>query len=126
MKVLPHGTPQYPEGQMTNVTTEFWLAEIIREKIFMFTHEEVPYATEVRIQRMEKVINASGNPVLEVDALIVVNDERYKGMLIGAGGRKVKAIKACARKELQVATDKRVKLTLEVATDTHWMDRMDE
>jgi GTPase len=86
-----------------------FLAELVREKIYMTTGEEVPYQTRVRINRItdnEKKLIVTGD--------IIVSDKRYKPMLIGKEGRKIKQIREAVEKELKVVTNKEVEVKLTV------------
>ena len=51
---LPVGPAQYPAGQVTNVTNEFWIAELIREQVMLRTHEEVPYAVAIEVEVLQE------------------------------------------------------------------------
>jgi GTP-binding protein Era len=117
---LPEGEPHYPEGQLTNMPNEAWLAELIREKLFLRLREEVPYSTHVEVEEVER--RADGT--LYVKATIFTNEERYKRMIIGRGGQGIKEIGQSARRELQTVTNGPVYLDLTVETDPHWMERL--
>lgn len=117
--ILPEGEALYPENQLTNVEKEFWIAEIIREKIFLALRREVPYSTHVEVQSIEEK-----SDIIVIKATIFTYEKRYKEMIIGAGGRAIKEIGIAARKELEQATNKKVYLELEVETDKHWMERI--
>lgn len=118
-ELLPEGDPLYPENQLTNVDREFWMAEIIREKIFLALRKEVPYTTHVEVTDIEEK-----KGILVVKATVFTYDRKYKEMIIGAGGRAIKEIGIAARKELEQASNKKVYLELEVEADKHWMDRL--
>jgi len=122
---LPVGPPQYPEGQVTNVTNEFWMRELIREKIYLQTSQEVPYTAEVLLEKVEDRKTKDGKPLLYVKAAIVTTDDRHQRMLIGHHAKKIKEIGAAARHELEVAMNRKVFLDLTVLVDPRWMDRMD-
>ncbi|TAN32750.1 GTPase Era [Patescibacteria group bacterium] len=118
-ELLPEGEPLYTDNQITNIGRDFWLAEIIREKIFKALRKEVPYSTHVEIMDVEE------KPELFViKAVIYTNDSRYKKMIIGAGGRAIKEIGIAARKELETALNKKVYLELEVEKDARWQERV--
>src|SRR3990167_892491 len=123
-ELLPAGELLYPENQLTNVDKEFWIAEIIREKIFLALRKEVPYSTHVIVESIEEKTDAKKNVVLVIKATIYTYDKRYKEMIIGAGGRAIKEIGIAARKELEQATNKKVFLDLQVEADKHWMERL--
>ena len=121
---LPVGPLQYPDGQVTNVTNEFWIAELIREKLYLKTNQEVPYTATVQIEQIEDRKDKSGRPLVYIKAAILTTDERHQRMLIGQGARKIKDIGSFARKELEVAMNKKVFLDLDVLVDEDWMNRM--
>ena len=121
---LPVGPPQYPEGQVTNVTNEFWIAELIREKLYLKTNQEVPYTATVQIEKIEDRKDKTGKPLVYIKAVILTTDERHQRMLIGQGARKIKDIGSFARKELEVALNRKVFLDLDVLVDEHWMDTL--
>ena len=121
---LPVGPAQYPAGQVTNVTNEFWIAELIREKLYLKTNQEVPYTATIQIETVEDRKDKSGRPLVYIKAVILTTDDRHQRMLIGQGARKIKDIGSFARKELEVAMNKKVFLDLDVLVDEEWMERM--
>jgi len=121
---LPVGPPHYPEGQLTNVTNEFWIGELIREKLYLKTSQEVPYTATVEVQKIEERTTKDGQPLLYIKAAILTTDERHQRMLIGQGGCKIKEIGSLARKEMEVAMNRKVFLDLDVLVDKHWMNRL--
>ncbi len=121
---LKTGPAQYPDGQVTNVTNEFWIAEIIREKLFLQTSQEIPYTATVQVEQVEDRKDKQGKPLLYIRAAILTTDERYQRMLIGQGARRIKNIGSAARKELEVAMNKKIFLDLDVLVDDEWMERM--
>jgi GTP-binding protein Era len=121
---LPVGPAQYPAGQVTNVTNEFWISELIREKLYLKTNQEVPYTATIQVEQVEDRKDKSGKPLVYIKAVILTTDERHQRMLIGQGARKIKDIGSFARKELEVAMNKKVFLDLDVLVDEDWMDRL--
>ncbi len=115
---LPAGEPLYPPEQLTNIDPKFWLAEIIREKIFLAMRKEAPYTTHVEVKEIEEKPE-----IFVIKATVFTSDSRYKKMLIGAGGRAIKEIGIAGRKELEAALNKKVYLELEVETDKRWEER---
>lgn len=111
----------YPEFQFTNQTNQEWMAELIREKLFLRLHEELPYTTHVEVNE----ITERPNGTVYVNATVFTNDERYKRMIIGAGGRGIKEIGESTRNELEAVTDRKYYLELRVEVDKHWMARFD-
>lgn len=122
---LPKGEPFFEKGQVTDMSNDQWIAELIREKIYLQTSQEVPYTCTVEV---EKVTDRPGKragdpPMLHIKANILTAAERYKPMLIGEGGRRIRAVGAEARRELEVAMNRKVFLELHVVVDKHWMER---
>lgn len=118
-ELLPEGELFYPLDQLTNVSKDFWIAEIIREKIFLALRKEVPYTTHVEIESVEDKPD-----ITVIKATVFTYDKKYKEMIIGKGGRAIKEIGIAARKELEQASGKKVFLELEVEVDKHWMDKI--
>lgn len=108
------------ETSILNMDSRKFMEEIIREKVFLNTRKEVPYAIGVEVA--EIVERQNGN--LYVKGTILVTEKRYKGMIIGKGGRTIKEIGQAVRKELEVSTGKKVFVDLTVETDKHWIERL--
>lgn len=123
-RYLPVGPRQYPEGQVTNVTSEFWIGELIREKLYLQTNQEVPYTASVHVEQVEDRKDKQGKPLVYIKAAILTIDDRHQRMLIGQHAKKIKEIGSAARKELEVAMNKKVFLDLSVLIDDEWMDRL--
>lgn len=103
-----------------NIDSKTFLAEIIREKIFLKMRKELPYTTTVVV---DEVTERNEN-LTYIKARILTTDDKYKKMLIGAGGRRVKEIGSMTRKELELATNKKIYLDLRVETDRHWVQTL--
>lgn len=119
MELLPEGEPLYPGEQLTNVDNYFWIAEIIREKVFSVLDKEVPYSVAVEVDEME-----DKDEIVVIKARLLINQDRYKKLIIGRGGRKIKEIGQLARRELEAAINKKIYLELEVEVDRHWVERL--
>lgn len=117
--LLPEGEPMYPEGQLTNVHEYFWIAELIREKTFSLFEQEVPYSIMVEVDNVEEKPD-----IFVITARILTHSDRYKKIIIGRGGSKIKEIGQMARRELEQSLNKKVYLELEVEVDTHWVERI--
>lgn len=120
-ELLPEGELYYPEHQLTNMPNKLWIAELIREKLYLRLRQELPYTTNVEVDEIEE----RDNGMLFISATIFTTDERYKRMIIGAGGRGVREIGQSTRKELEVAMLSKVFLELTVDVDPHWMERFE-
>ena len=117
---LPIREPIYPEYQLSNIEHRFWVAELIREKVMIQLHEEIPYSATVEVRELDR----RPNGIIYIQAAILTDSERYRGMIIGRGGQKIKEIGMAARKELSQILNAKVFLDLEVETDEHWPDRL--
>ena len=111
-------------GQTSNVTNEFWIGELIREKLYLQTDQEVPYTASVHVELVEDRKDKQGKPLVYIKAAILTTDDRHQRMLIGQGARKVRNIGSAARKELEVAMNKKVFLDLDVLIDDEWIERL--
>ncbi len=121
IRYLPEGPPLYPEDQVTDQPREVFLAEIIREKVILFTEQEIPYAVAVGV---ESVTPREAAGLTAVEATIWVEKESQKGIIIGAGGTMLKKIGEAARREIEVFLETRVYLRLWVKVRRNW--RRDE
>ncbi len=119
MELLPEGPAMYPENQLTNVDNYFWIAEIVREKTFSVLDKEVPYSVAVEVDKVEDKSN-----ITVITARILTDQERYKKIIIGHRGQRIKEIGQLARRELEAATNKKIFLELEVEVDEHWVERV--
>lgn len=119
MEYMPEGEEMYPNDQLTNLDHYFWIAEIIREKVFSIFDKEVPYSITVEVDDVEEK-----KEITVIKARILTNEDRYKRIIIGQKGRKIKEIGQMARKELEQATNQKIFLELEVFVDKHWVERI--
>lgn len=101
-----------------NLDSKTFISEIIREKAFLNLRREVPYAIAAVVDEIEE----RDNGVTYIKARLLTSADRYKGMIIGANGSMIREISMAARKELEVAANKKVYLELTVETDDHWID----
>lgn len=120
MELLPEGEPYYPPGQVSNLEQKQWLSELIREKIFLQTHQEVPYNVAVEIEEIDE----RENGMVYLKANILTSAPRYKKILVGARGRRVKEIGQATRRELEAIWGKKVFLDLEVVVEEKWAERL--
>jgi GTPase len=122
--VLPEGSALVDVKDMVqpaiNLTSKQFVAEIIREKAFLNLRKEVPYSVTAVVD--EVIERDNGN--LFIKARLLTNQDKYKGMLVGKGGSMIREISMAARKELEVASSKKVFLELTVEVDPHWMEIM--
>jgi GTP-binding protein Era len=120
VSLLPAGPFYYEPGAHTDLPEETLLAELVREQVLRRTREEVPHAVEVEIES----IDSSRADVTVIEAVMLVETESQKGILIGARGRMVKAIGTAARRAIEREMGAHVHLTLSVRVRRHW--RADE
>jgi GTPase len=115
---LPESPFLYPRAQRTDLGREERLAELIREQMLRRTFQELPHATSVVIE--EVAADERDAALTRVDALIWVETESQKAIVVGRGGRMIKAIGTAARRELERELDGRVHLSLIVRVRRHW------
>jgi GTP-binding protein Era len=118
---LPEHPPYFPPDVLTDQPETFFVAEVIREKIFRFTREEIPYACAVRV---EELTERQAQGQLYIRASIFVEQDSQRGILIGEGGGMLKKIGSAARHELEAFFGVSVYLELRVEVRRHW--RRDE
>ncbi|MBI1978282.1 MAG: GTPase Era [Candidatus Omnitrophica bacterium] len=112
---LPEHEPYFPPDITSDQTERFIAAEMIREKIFRFTGEEIPYATAVQVEEFKDEEN-----LVWIEAVIYVEKDSQKGILIGAKGAKMKQMGQAARVDLEAFFGKKVFLKLWVKTLKNW------
>jgi GTP-binding protein Era len=115
--LLPEGPRYYPEDQLTDVPERFIVAEMIREQILMRIKDEVPYGVAVLVERFQE------NPVrnmVGISAVINVERDSQKGILVGKGGTMVRQIGQAARKEIERMLGLKVHLELFVRVQKNW------
>jgi GTPase len=120
ISLLPEGPFYFEAGQRSDQTPELRLAELVREQVLRRTREEIPHSVEVQIE----AIDESRDDLVRVEATVLAETESQKGILIGAGGRMIKAIGVAARQEIERDLGARVHLELRVQVRRHW--RADE
>jgi GTP-binding protein Era len=114
---LPEGEPIYSDDQFTDRSERFLAAEMIREQLMLMLHQEIPYGLSVVVERFER----TGRRI-EIDALIVVSEDRHKGMVIGRQGQVLKRVGTRARVAIKELLGEPVHLNLHVRTRKGWID----
>ncbi|MBN1893379.1 GTPase Era [bacterium] len=117
----PAGDPFYPPDQISNAPERFFASEIIREQIFLRYGEEIPYACTVQVRQFRE---RPGRKDF-IDAVITVERESQKGILIGREGRSLKAAGEAARKEIEAFLNRPVFLQLTVRVREKWRSHPD-
>jgi GTP-binding protein Era len=112
---LPESPPYFPKDELSDRTTRFFCAEIVREKIFMNYDREIPYSTEVMI---EEYIDEP--EIARIRALIITERESQKRILIGHQGSMLKRVGTQARKDMESFIGKKVFLQMFVKVDDNW------
>lgn len=150
---LPEGPRYYPEGMVTDQPEAFVVAELVREKILELTRDEVPHSVAVAVEEMRagaaeragaavetagaavETGGAAGGPAVEeeaaparsdllyIRAVIYVERESQKGIIVGAGGRMLRRIGQAARQEIEALFGNKVYLDLWVRVEKNWRDR---
>jgi len=115
---LPESPFLYPSAQRSDLGREEQLSELIREQVLRRTFQELPHATSVVIE--EVAADEHDGELTRIDALIWVETESQKAIVVGRGGRMIKAIGTAARRELERELDGRVHLSLIVRVRRHW------
>lgn len=117
VKVLPEGPPYYPDDMLTDAAERFIAAELIREKIFRLTGEEIPYASAVTVEAYKQ--SADGKR-LRIEATLHLERDSQKGIVIGKGGAMLKRIGTEARQDIEKMTGANVFLKLFVRVQKNW------
>ncbi|TSK08313.1 MAG: GTPase Era [Geobacter sp.] len=116
--LLPEGPCYFPDDILTDVPERFIVAEIIREKIFRLTHDEVPYSVAVVVDSFKE----RENGVVAIQATINVERDSQKGIIIGRRGDMLKKIGTQSRQEIERLLDAKVFLELFVRVSGEWSD----
>ncbi len=116
--LMPAGPWLYPEDQISEAPIRALAAEITREKIFERLHDELPYQSTVETQSWEERPDGSAR----VEQTIYVTREAHRKIVLGEGGRTIKAIGTAARKEIAEAAEQPIHLFLFVKVREHWID----
>ena len=119
LKILPEGPRLFPEDMVTDLPERFLAAELIREKVFQLTREEIPYATAVAIEEFKE---RQEKNLVVIRATIQVERETQKGILIGEKGKRLKEIGQLAREEMEALLGVKVFLELWVKVEKNWRD----
>ena len=115
--LLPEGEPIYAEDEITDRNERFLAAELLREKVFRFTGEELPYSVSVVIEQFKQE-----GKLRRIHAAILVDKEAHKAMLIGKKGEKLKEIATQARLDMEKLFDGKVFLEVFVKVKSGWAD----
>lgn len=117
-KYLPDNIKYYGDNDITNKPITFMISEIVREKIFHLTDEEVPHSITCIVEHMER-----NNNSYNINVVIIVDRDSLKKIIIGKNGSKIKEIGIRARKELEEYLGRKVYLETYVKTIKKWRDK---
>lgn len=115
--LLPEGEAFYAEDEISDLPTKFFVAEIIREKIFMQMEDEIPYQTTVLVQEFKEK-----STLIKIRAEIIVQRESQKAIILGESGKKIKQIGTDSRKEIEKFLEQKVFLELFVKVRPSWRE----
>jgi len=118
VELLPKGEPYFGKDALTDKPARFFVTEIIREKILLNTDKEVPYSVEAIVEKFEEKETS-----IHIMAVIYVERDSQKGILIGREGSMLKKIGSQARKDIETFFGKRVYLELFVKVEPNWRNR---
>ncbi len=121
-QALPECPPFFDKDQLTDKPARFFVNEIIREKILLCYDKEIPYSTEVEVEAFKEEQESSQHPrgLIRIQAVIYVERESQKGIIIGHKGAALKKVGMMARKDIEAFFDKPVFLELFVKVDRDW------
>lgn len=114
-ELLPDSPPYYDKDQWTDKPARFFVTEIIREKILLYYDKEIPYAVEVVVEQFKE-----SEKSIHINAVIYVERESQKGIIIGHNGVALKKVSTEARKTLEKFFDKSIYLEIFVKVDKDW------
>ncbi len=117
LALLPMGPRYFPEDIPTDSSERFLCAEIVREKVFLLTGQEIPYSTAVLIESFKE---DETKKLVTIHAAIVLEKQSQKGIVIGQGGKKLKSIGIAARKDIEALIGQKVLLKLWVKVKKNW------
>lgn len=118
VELLPEGEPYFGKDALTDKPARFFVTEIIREKILLNYDKEVPYSAEVIVEKFDEKENS-----IHIMAVIYVERDSQKGILIGKGGAMLKRVGTEARKDIEKFFGKSVYLELFVKVEPNWRNR---
>lgn len=119
---LPEGPKYYPSDQIMDHPEYFLVAEFIREKILLLTHEEIPHSVAVNVEAMK----VNSDDKLEIHAIIIVERDSQKGIIIGKQGTMIKRIGTMARRDIERVLGNKVRLELWVRVQKNWRERQSQ
>ena len=118
VECLPEGAPYFDKDQLTDKPERFFVNEIIREKILLHYDKEIPYSVEVEVESFKEEAK-----MIRISAVVFVERESQKGIIIGRQGAALKKVGSDARKDLEAFFGKQIFLQLFVKVDKDWRQK---
>lgn len=118
VELLPEGEPYFGKDALTDKPARFFVTEIIREKILLDYDKEVPYSTEVIVEKFDEKDTS-----IHIMAVVYIERDSQKGIIIGRGGAMLKKVGTQARKDIEAFFGKRVFLEIFVKVEPNWRNR---
>lgn len=118
LALLPESPPYFDKDALTDRPARFFVTEIIREKILETYDKEVPYSTEVVVEKFQE-----DEKLIRINAMIIVERDSQKGIIIGKGGSMLKKVGMAARTEIEAFLEKKVFLELYVKVEKDWRNK---
>ena len=117
LKYLPEGEPFFEGEEISDLSTRFFVSELIREKIYQLYQDEIPYHTTVLVREFSEK-----STLIKIGADIIVQRETQKGILLGEGGKMIKQLGTSARQDIEKFLGQKVFLELFVKVKPKWRD----
>ncbi|MGC3979603.1 MAG: GTPase Era [Paludibacteraceae bacterium] len=117
-ELLPESPPFFDKDQLTDKPARFFVTEIIREKILLNYEKEIPYSAEVEVEQFQEEEN-----LIRINAVIYVERDSQKGIVIGHGGKSLKKVGSESRKDIEAFFEKKVFLELFVKVEKDWRNK---
>jgi len=117
LEFLPEGEKFYSEDEITDLSTKFFVGELIREKIYELFEQEIPYHTAVIVQEFKEKLT-----LIKIRVEIIVHRETQKGIILGEGGKMIKKLGTAARQEIEKFLEQKVFLELFVKVKPNWRE----
>ena len=112
---MPESPPYFEKDALTDKPARFFVTEIIREKILLYYQKEIPYAVEVVVELFKEEAE-----LIHIKALIIVERDSQKGILIGKGGSHIRRVRIKAKRQIQKLLGRPVQLHLHVRVAKNW------
>ncbi|MEM6700351.1 MAG: GTPase Era, partial [Bacteroidota bacterium] len=108
VQYLPEAPPYYPKDQFTDRSERFFVSEIVREKMLLNYHQEIPYSVEVIVDSFKETTTKAGAPLVRIHATIFAERKTQKSIIIGKNGSAIKQLGTDARKAIEIFLERKV------------------